>query len=139
MLFILLLRTQFNFSTDPTTLDNILNEIANQHVSITAFLLNQNKSCLDVKLVVGLPDSLANDCAWNTIVSSILRSNNVKFHTKEIVQAIGSESGVPGIIAKLYTALYKVVTIYTIYIGENTNLFIDSNNNCKVLQNLSKL
>jgi hypothetical protein len=139
MPFTFLLRTQFSFKTSSSDFNSVLKSIADEEISITAYNIKQRKNCVRVLLVVGLPNSTEKDAEWNRKVKSILRRHDICYTRKKIVQASGVPSGVTGVISSIYDALYEKVQIYNIYLGEDTNRMIDTNNNKRVIRLLSEL
>jgi hypothetical protein len=146
--FIFQLRTQFSFIVDDRTLSHILSGIAKQAINITGYLQTvsfdiNRKSSNDVicdsnivRLVVGSPDSeTARDLLG---VREILNSLGVKFRQKEVIQVLQVPPGVPGIINGIFSALWRRVIVFAIYIGEETRLFIDVSDNKKALQILNQ-
>ena len=133
MPFSFLPRKQFTFKT--SHLNRILNEIADSKISITAFDIDQIKDNLvSMHLVVGLPSSIDNDHEWNRKIKNILRCNNLDYCTNEIIQISGIPSGESGVIRTIYNSLRNKVDIKTIYIGEDNHVFVESNNNEKVVK-----
>ncbi|WP_105617191.1 hypothetical protein [Vallitalea okinawensis] len=136
------LRTQFSFIADDSTLSCIINSIAGQGISITGYL--QTKLLKDryhnnhniVRLVVGSPE--AEDISDLLGVRDVLESFNINFKEKSVIQVFQIISGIPGIIATLYGALWCKVIVDAFYIGEDNRFFIDVSDVCKAFEILNE-
>lgn len=135
------LRTQFSFTVDDPTLSCILNSIASQDISITAYLQTKpfetdyDYDANLVRLVVGSPDAETSRDLMG--VRNVLNSLGIKFEEKFVIQILVIVPGVPGILNGIFGALWCKVKVNAFYPGEETRLFIDVSDVCKALLILS--
>ncbi|MFC4799705.1 hypothetical protein ACFPA1_10075 [Neobacillus sp. GCM10023253] len=116
--FTAVLRQEFSFYANEEVLDSVLDDIADQGVTIVAFTITK----LDmgrvnfVRMVVG-PDN-SNSSRANQIARDALRRAGVRFHQEEVIQIIVSPA--PGILRNVLRALSPRVVVFAAYSGINS-------------------
>ncbi len=126
-----LIRTQFAFRANDYILHLILGFIADNGTSITGYFQNKYKNINIVKLVVGPPGSVnPNDIR---IVRKILSSLGVRFKEEKVIQIIKTVPGTPGVIRSIFNSLWRKVIVKSIYLGEETAIFVNSTNIVKAI------
>ncbi|MBM7621918.1 hypothetical protein JOC95_003826 [Bacillus tianshenii] len=130
-----LLRTQFSFTADDPALANLLKGIADQKININAFAQLKGNDTNYVRLVVGSSEAEAPIELQS--VRRILRSLKIRFQEKQVIQIIRLRAGRAGQIDDIYSALWCKVEVRSIYIGEKTNVYVDSTDLDQVIAILS--
>ncbi|MCH6267733.1 hypothetical protein [Neobacillus citreus] len=116
--FTAVLRQEFSFYANEEVLDSVLDDIADQGVTIVAFTITK----LDmgrvnfVRMVVG-PDN-SNSSRANQIARDALRRAGVRFRQEEVIQIIVSPA--PGILRNVLRALSPRVVVFAAYSGINS-------------------
>ncbi|WP_078382235.1 hypothetical protein [Sutcliffiella halmapala] len=119
-----LIRTQFAFSTDASALSCILDGIAERKINVNAFQQTKANNLYHVRLVIGSSESENTRDLYG--VRKVLSSLKQKFTEKQVIQIIQLRAGRPGQINELFAALWCHVTVNSIYIGEKTNVYVDT-------------
>lgn len=129
--FSFLKRKVFEYTVKGSTNSSILHELVTNGISVTAFdfSLECNGKYL-VRIVVGLPANTSNDKEWNKKFETILRNKCVEYTKSNILEVIGSETSVPGVIYSIFNSLYTKLTLEYMFLGENTNIYVKSDNIC---------
>jgi hypothetical protein len=96
-----------------------------------------NASLNLVRLAVGSPNEETDRDL--TGVRNVLKSLNVEFQEKPVIQVLLITPGIPGIINGLFGVLWCNVKVNAFYIGEETRLFIDVSDVCKALMSLAEM
>lgn len=140
MSFSFLKRKVFEYTIKGSTNSSILQELVNNDISITAsnFNLLCNGKYL-IRIVVGLPDNKSKDKLWNKKFEIILKNKCVEYTISNILEVIGIKSGVPGFLSSIYSSLYPKVIIEYMFLGEDTYLYVKTNNFCLSKEILSSL
>ncbi|WP_423800424.1 hypothetical protein [Neobacillus sp. SAB-20_R2A] len=127
------IRQQFTFNADDENLNTILRNISNRGVSFTAFTITKLKNNTNfVKIVVGPPES--NSPEANRVVREVLRSQGVRFQEEKVIQLRSFQTGVPGVLARIYDALFRFVKVKAIYAGELNSIILNVSDVEKALQ-----
>lgn len=134
--FTYLIRTQFTFYANDRTLSCVLGDIAGKGVSITGYMQTKIDKTNLVRLVVGPPGAVSS--SDTRTARNVLKSLGVKFREKKILQVLGIVAGTPGIISRIFRALWRKVTVKALYLGENSNIFVDTSNLSKAIQILKQ-
>lgn len=130
-----LLRTQFSFTADDPAMANLLKGIADQKININAFAQLKGNDTNYVRLVVG--SSEAEAPLELQSIRRILRSLKIRSQEKQVIQIIRLRAGRAGQIDAIYSALWCKVDVRAIYIGEKTNVYVDSTDLDQVITILS--
>ncbi|MFE7062961.1 hypothetical protein ACFVAD_12505 [Sutcliffiella sp. NPDC057660] len=131
-----LLRTQFSFTVDDLTLTNLLKALAEQKLNINAYAQLKSNSQNFVRVVVG--SSEAETPAETLSVRRILRGLKVNFLEKQVIQIIRLRAGKAGQIDDIFSSLWCKVEVRAIYIGEKTNVFVETSDLDQLISILSQ-
>lgn len=130
-----LLRTQFSFTADDPALASLLKVVADQKLNINAFAQLKGNDTNYVRLVVG--SSEAETPLEVQTVRRTLRSLKIRFQEKQVIQIIRLRAGRAGQIDDIYSALWCKVDVRAIYIGEKTNVYVETTDLDQVINILS--
>jgi hypothetical protein len=120
------IRLEFSFSVNDETLNNILAGLAARGVSLTGYMITKMDSINFARIVVGPPQS--NSPRDNYVVREVLRSAGVRFQEKKVIQLLGLEAGTPGVLSRIFQALFHQVRVNAIYAGELNAIFLNVSN-----------
>ncbi len=131
------IRTQYTFLANDRTLSCILSGIAKKKINITGFLQTKIRNHFNfVRLVVGSPDAETKHDL--RVARQVLTSLGVKFQEEKVIQVLRITPGVPGVINRIFGALWCKVKVKSFYIGEETRLFLNVSNIHKAIKILSQ-
>ncbi|MGD6830607.1 hypothetical protein ACQCT5_00500 [Sutcliffiella halmapala] len=131
-----LLRTQFSFTVDDATLDSILKAIAEQKININAYAQIKNSSQNLIRLVVG--SSEAENPSDLQGIRRILMPLRLKIQEKQVIQIIRLRAGKAGQIQDIFSSLWCKVEVKAIYIGEKTNVYVETTDLDQLINILSE-
>lgn len=134
--FAYLLRTQFSFTVDDSTLASLLKSIAGQKLNINAFSQLKSNDLNFVRLVVG--SSEAETPADLQSIRRILRGMKVRSQEKQVIQIIRLRAGKAGQINDIYASLWFKVEVRAIYMGEKSNVYVETSDLDQVISILSQ-
>ncbi|MEB3103589.1 hypothetical protein [Ferviditalea candida] len=134
--FTYLTRTQFTFYASDSILNSVLGGIAGKRVSIAGYMQTKIGKTNLVRLVVGPQGAVS--ISDTATARNVLKSLGVRLRMKKVLQVLGIVAGTPGIIRSIYRSLYHKVTVYAIYLGENSNIFVDTCNPSRTIQILKR-
>ena len=121
-----LVRIQFSFECAIDKLSIILDNIKRANINIMGYCIEEIKN---VKLVVGLVNNTMYDKNWNKKVKLILKTHNINYEKKKVLQILTNSQSQPGILSQYYNEFLKQnIIVNNAYVGENNSLIFDLNN-----------
>lgn len=123
--FLFRIRTQFTFVAKDEAVSCVLRGIAQNKVNINGYELTKGvKSAYNqVRLVVGVTAyETARDLR---VVRNVLRSQGIKYQTKQLLQIYGFPAETPGILNTLFNALRCKTRVIATYFSEKSKIYID--------------
>lgn len=132
-----LVRTQFSFQVDDWALSCILDGLAEQKVNVNAYFHTKVSGDIHlVKLVLG--SSTAETTQDLQIMRRVLRGYGLPFKERQVIQVVKLPAGKSGQLNDLFGALWCELQMESMYIGENTNVFLDTSDLERAIDILSE-
>lgn len=132
-----LIRTQFSFQVDDWALSCILDGLAEQEVNINAFFHTKlDEKAHLVKLVLG--SSTAETTQELQVLRRILRGYGLPFKERQVIQVVKLPAGQSGQLNDLFGAIWCELQVESMYLGENTNVFLDTSDLERAIEILSE-
>ncbi|KMJ57257.1 hypothetical protein AB685_17815 [Bacillus sp. LL01] len=120
-----LIRTQFSFDVDEWALSCIMDGLGEQQVNINAYFHSKtNDGTHLVKLVLG--SSEAETSQDLQALRRVLRGYGLGFKERQVIQVVKLPAGKSGQLNDLFGALWCELQVESMYLGENTNVFLDT-------------
>ncbi|MDM5340468.1 hypothetical protein QUF84_25060 [Fictibacillus enclensis] len=130
------IRNQFVIGVNDRTLAKLLKTLALNGININGFQQHKTSSFQNIfRFVVGKTEGENNNDLQT--VRGILKQLQVEWWEKKVIQILEIASGAPGQLGMVYGALWCRVKIETIYLGENTKLYLDVSDNQEAIFILS--
>jgi hypothetical protein len=131
-----LIRTQFSFQSNDQTLSCVLNGLSQQNVNVNAYFHTKEDAQKHlVKIVLG--SSKAETPQELQVMRRILRNFRLRFKERQVIQVIKLPAGKSGQLNDLFGALWCDMQIESMYIGEDTNVYVDSSDIERAIEILS--
>ena len=132
-----LIRTQFSFDVNEPTLSCILWRLSEEDVNINAYFHSRTENGNHlVKMVLG--NSAAETSQNSQAIRRILRGYCLPFQERQVIQVIKLPAGKSGQLNDLFGALWCELDVVSMYIGENTNVFLDTSDLERAIEILSE-
>lgn len=131
-----LIRTQFSFKVDDWALSCILDGLAEQEINVNAYFHTKlDEDTHLVKIVVG--NSNGETTRDLQGVRRVLRGYGIPFKERQVIQVVKLPAGQSGQLNDLFGALWCELQVESMYIGENTNVFLDTSDLERAIEILS--
>ncbi|MCM3620306.1 hypothetical protein M3936_22360 [Sutcliffiella horikoshii] len=132
-----LIRTQFSFQVDEWALSCILDGLAEQEVNVNAYFHTKlDKEIHLVKIVLG--SSTSEKIKDLQAFRRVMRSYGLPFKERQVIQVIKLPAGQSGQLNDLFGALWCELLVESMYLGENTNVFLDTSDLERAIEKLSE-
>jgi hypothetical protein len=132
-----LVRTQFSFQVDDWALSCILDGLAEQQVNVNAYFHTKLDGDIHlVKLVLG--SSTAETTQDLQTMRRVFRGYGLPFKERQVIQVVKLPAGKSGQLNDLFGALWCELQLESMYIGENTNVFLDTSDLERAIDILSE-
>ena len=126
---------EFIVYTNEEYLSNLLKNLSNNNLNISAYYISENNKTLKFVFIVGGYDTQSpNDV---NIARGILKQNKLKFEERKVVRLKSSND--IGLLAYHYKELIKTLTVYNSYIAEDGSIIYETCCPTKTLAVLNKL
>lgn len=126
---------EFIVYTNEEYLSNLLKNLSNNNLNISAYYISENNKTLKFVFIVGGDDTQSpNDV---NITRGILKQNKLKFEERKVVRLKASND--IGLLAYHYKELIKTLTVYNSYIAEDGSIIYETCCPTKTLAVLNKL
>ena len=131
------IRTQVTFTVSDRELAMILNGLAEAGVNINGYFQTiAGKRNFFVRMVVGttLEETEYDLCTLH----NVLRMVGVCYRENQVIQLLDPVSGVPGQLNAIFGTLWCRMQVRAVYLGEDSNIYLDVSNIGLALHLLSK-
>lgn len=126
---------EFIVYTNEEYLSNLLKNLSNNNLNISAYYISENNKTLKFVFIVGGDDTQSpNDV---NIARGILKQNKLKFEERKVVRLKTSND--IGLLAYHYKELIKTLTVYNSYIAEDGSIIYETCCPTKTLAVLNEL
>ena len=126
---------EFIVYTNEEYLSNLLKNLSNNNLNISAYYISENNKTLKFVFIVGGDDAQSpNDV---NIARGILKQNKLKFEERKVVRLKSSND--IGLLAYHYKELIKTLTVYNSYIAEDGSIIYETCCPTKTLAVLNEL
>ena len=126
---------EFIVYTNEEYLSNLLKNLSNNNLNISAYYISENNKTLKFVFIVGGYDTQSpNDV---NIARGILKQNKLKFEERKVVRLKSSND--IGLLAYHYKELIKTLTVYNSYIAEDGSIIYETCCPTKTLAVLNEL
>ncbi len=126
---------EFIVYTNEEYLSNLLKNLSNNNLNISAYYISENNKTLKFVFIVGGDDTQSpNDV---NITRGILKQNKLKFEERKVVRLKSSND--IGLLAYHYKELIKTLTVYNSYIAEDGSIIYETCCPTKTLAVLNEL
>lgn len=126
---------EFIVYTNEEYLSNLLKNLSNNNLNISAYYISENNKTLKFVFIVGGDDTQSpNDV---NIARGILKQNKLKFEERKVVRLKSSND--IGLLAYHYKELIKTLTVYNSYIAEDGSIIYETCCPTKTLAVLNEL
>ena len=126
---------EFIVYTNEEYLSNLLKNLSNNNLNISAYYISENNKTLKFVFIVGGDDTQSPTDV--NIARGILKQNKLKFEEKKVVRLKTSND--IGLLAYHYKELIKTLTVYNSYIAEDGSIIYETCCPTKTLAVLNKL
>ncbi|WP_010191915.1 hypothetical protein [Bacillus sp. m3-13] len=131
-----LIRTQFSFQVDDWALSCILDGLAEQEVNVNAYFHTKLDAATHlVKIVLGSSNGETTKELQG--MRRVLRGYGIPFKERQVIQVVKLPAGQSGQLNDLFGALWCELHMESMYIGENTNVFLDTSELERAIEILS--
>lgn len=131
-----LIRTQFSFQVDDWALSCILDGLAEQEVNVNAYFHTKlDEETHLVKKVLG--SSTGETTKDLQGMRRVLRGYGIPFKERQVIQVVKLPAGQSGQLNDLFGALWCELQVESMYLGENTNVFLDTSDLERAIEILS--
>ena len=126
---------EFIVYTNEEYLSNLLKNLSNNNLNISAYYISENNKTLKFVFIVGGDDTQSpNDV---NIARGILKQNKLKFEERKVVRLKAYND--IGLLAYHYKELIKTLTVYNSYIAEDGSIIYETCCPTKTLAVLNEL
>ena len=126
---------EFIVYTNEEYLSNLLKNLSNNNLNISAYYISENNKTLKFVFIVGGDDTQSpNDV---NIARGILKQNKLKFEERKVVRLKASND--IGLLAYHSKELIKTLTVYNSYIAEDGSIIYETCCPTKTLAVLNEL
>ena len=126
---------EFIVYTNEEYLSNLLKNLSNNNLNISAYYISENNKTLKFVFIVDGDDTQSpNDV---NIARGILKQNKLKFEERKVVRLKSSND--IGLLAYHYKELIKTLTVYNSYIAEDGSIIYETCCPTKTLAVLNEL
>lgn len=126
---------EFIVYTNEEYLSNLLKNLSNNNLNISAYYISENNKTLKFVFIVGGDDTQSPDDV--NITRGILKQNKLKFEERKVVRLKSSND--IGLLAYHYKELIKTLTVYNSYIAEDGSIIYETCCPTKTLAVLNEL
>ncbi|TYS58416.1 hypothetical protein FZC74_11430 [Sutcliffiella horikoshii] len=131
-----LIRTQFSFQVDNWALSFMLDGLAEQEVNVNAYFHTKlDEDTHLVKIVLG--SSMGETTKDLQGMRRVLRGYGIPFKERQVIQVVKLPAGQSGQLNDLFGALWCELQVESMYLGENTNVFLDTSDLERAIEILS--